>query len=99
MGYEVLALIAGLIIGALLLYLILSQRVSNMANAQARNMFNTWVGTGKNRIETEADQKHSQISKANFETWKATELQQTIKQERQSAVDTSRVVLKGKIGE
>src|SRR5881397_605457 len=99
MGYEAPALIAGLMIGALLLYLILSQRVASMANAQARNIFDGWAVTEKNRIETEADQKHSQISKANFEAWKATELQQTIKQERQSAVDTQRVVIKGKIAE
>jgi len=39
------------------------------------------------------------IDRSRFETWKATELTAITKKQRSAAVDRSRVVLKGKIGE
>src|SRR6266581_3495634 len=106
MGFEIPALIGGLIVGALLVYLLLVQRTRQ----QARALYNEWIVTGKMQIEKEADQKaeqkYNQISMANLKAWEATELQQARDEERKSAeerkknsLDTSRVVLKGKIGE
>ncbi|HYU55562.1 MAG TPA: hypothetical protein VEL71_05015 [Candidatus Dormibacteraeota bacterium] len=103
MGFEIPTLIGGLIVGALLVYLLLAQR----ANQQARTLYNEWITTGKMRIEKEADQKaeqkYNQISMANLKAWEATGLQQVKDEERKSAeerkqnsLDTSRVVLKGK---
>src|SRR5207245_3957688 len=74
------------------------------------SMFNEWMVTGKFQIEREveqkAEQKYSQISSANLMAWKATELQQMREEEQKrhekdtkNALDTSRVVLKGKIAE
>src|SRR6266516_3809002 len=97
MGFEIPTLIGGLIVGALLVYLLLAQR----ANQQARTLYNEWITTGKMRIEKEADQKaeqkYNQISMANLKAWEATGLQQVKDEERkQNSLDTSRVVLKGK---
>src|SRR6266571_2755098 len=135
MVYEIPALIGGLIIGALLVYVLLAQR----SKQQARNIYSEWMTNGRMQIEKEAEQKaeqkYIQISSATFAAWKATELQrvreedqkeiQRIKEEKQreiqrvreedqkevervreedekkrkNSLDTSRDVLKGKIGE
>src|SRR6266581_2322771 len=135
MGFEIPALIGGLIVGALLAYVLLVQR----SKQQARNIYSEWMTTGRMQIEKEAEQKaeqkYIQISSATFAAWKATELQrvreddqkevQRIKEEnqkeiqriseenqreiqrireedekkRRNSLDTSRDVLKGKIGE
>jgi len=106
MGLEIPALIGGLIVGALLVYVLLVQKTKQ----QARTMFNEWMVTGKFQIEREveqkAEQKYNQISSANLMAWKATELQQMREEEQKrhekdtkNALDTSRVVLKGKIAE
>src|SRR2546425_1611201 len=124
MGYEIPALIGGLIVGALLVYVLLAQR----SKQQARNIYSEWMTTGRMQIEKEAEQKaeqkYIQISSATFAAWKATELQRVreedqkeiqrireenqreierIKEEderkRRNSLDTSRDVLKGKIGE
>src|SRR2546427_8706373 len=124
MGYEIPALIGGLIVGVLLTYVLLTQR----SKQQARNIYSEWMTTGRMQIEKEAEQKaeqkYIQISSATFAAWKATELQRVreedqkeiqrireenqreierIKEEderkRKNSLDTSRDVLKGKIGE
>ena len=135
MGYEIPALIGGLIVGALLVYVLLAQR----SKQEARNIYSEWMTTGRMQIEKEAEQKaeqkYIQISSATFAAWKATELQrvreedqkevQRIREEnqreiqrvreedqkelervreedekkRKNSLDTSRDVLKGKIGE
>src|SRR6266581_3698324 len=113
MGFEIPALIGGLIVGALLVYVLLAQR----SKQQARNIYSEWMTAGRIQIEKEAEQKaeqkYIQISSATFAAWKATELQrvreddqkevQRIKEEdekkRRNSLDTSRDVLKGKIGE
>ena len=124
MGYEIPALIGGLIVGALLVYVLLAQR----SKQQARNIYSEWMTTGRMQIEKEAEQraeqKYIQISSATLAAWKATELQrvreedqreiQRVREEdqkelervreedekkRKNSLDTSRDVLKGKIGE
>src|SRR5437867_5849395 len=113
MGFEIPALIGGLIVGALLVYLLFAQRTKQ----QARTMLNEWIATGKMQIEKEADQKaeqkHAEIARLNLEVWKGTELQQVKEEDqkelqrvreedekkRKNSLDTSRDVLKGKIGE
>ena len=124
MGYEIPALIGGLIVGALFVYVLLAQR----SNQQARNIYSEWMTTGRMQIEKEAEQKaeqkYIQISSATLAAWKATELQrvreedqreiQRVREEdqkelervreedekkRKNSLDTSRDVLKGKIGE
>src|SRR2546425_1571409 len=106
MGFEIPALIGGLIVGALLVYILLAQR----SKQQARTMLNEWIATGRMQIEKEADQKaeqkHREIARLNLEVWKSTELQRVKEEDQKSAeqktknaLDTSRDVLKGKIGE
>src|SRR5213594_626933 len=102
MGFEIPALIGGLIVGALLVYLLFAQRTKQ----QARTMLNEWIATGKMQIEKEADQKaeqkHGEIARLNLEVWKGTELQRVKEEDekkRKNSLDTSRDVLKGKIGE
>src|SRR5712691_7329061 len=124
MGYEIPALIGGLIVGALLVYMLLAQR----SKQQARNIYSEWMTSGRMQIEKEAEQraeqKYVQISSATLAAWKATELQrvreedqreiQRVREEdqkelervreedekkRKNSLDTSRDVLKGKIGE
>lgn len=99
MGFEIPALIGGLIVGALLVYGVLTQRTKQ----QARTMYGQWIATEKIRIENEADQraenKYSQISKAERQAWEATEGQQIEQRARRQATDAQRVSLKGKIGE
>ncbi len=124
MGFEIPALIGGLILGALFVYVLLAQR----SKQQARNIYSEWMTTGRMQIEKEADQraeqKYTQISSATLAAWKATELQrvreedqkeiQRVREEdqkeleqvraedekkRKNSLDTSRDVLKGKIGE
>ncbi|SRR6266480_2639075 len=124
MGFEIPALIGGLIVGGLLVYVLLVQR----SKQQARNIYSEWMTTGRMQIEKEADQraeqKYTQISSATLAAWKATELQrvreedqkeiQRVREEdqkeleqvraedekkRKNSLDTSRDVLKGKIGE
>src|SRR3989442_2533810 len=113
MGFEIPALIGGLIVGALLVYILLAQR----SKQQARTMLNEWIASGKMQIEKEADQKaeqkHAEIARLNLEVWKGTELQRVKEEDqkelervreedekkRKNSLDTSRDVLKGKIGE
>jgi predicted Holliday junction resolvase-like endonuclease len=106
MGFEIPALIGGLIVGALLVYILLAQR----SKQQARTLLNEWMAAGKMQIEKEADQKaeqkHGEIARLNLEVWKSTELQRVKEEDQKSAemkqrnaLDTQRDVLKGKIGE
>jgi predicted Holliday junction resolvase-like endonuclease len=113
MGFEIPALVGGLIVGALLVYVLLSQRTKQ----QARTMFNEWIAAGKMQIEREADQKaeqkHGEIARLNLKVWQSTELQRVKEEDqkelqrvieeeekkRKNSLDTSRDVLKGKIGE
>ena len=88
---EALALTAGLVIGALAVYVVLYRRMWTMADGQARQLFETQRG--------ELEHAFHQAYGAKFEEWKATALRETVKHERANALDTSRVVLKGKIAE
>jgi len=84
MGYEIPALLGGLIIGALLVYLLLRERSSPRLLLEA-----------KSQLEAAIRKQYESL----FAEWKATTLAETIKQNRVDAVDTSRAVLKGKIAE
>ena len=89
MGYEIPALIGGLIVGALVVYILLNERTK----LKARTEFNNWIITGRMKIEKEADQraeqKYTQISSATLAAWKATELQR-VREEDQKEVQRIR---------
>ena len=89
MGYEIPALIGGLIIGALLVYVLLAQR----SKQQARNIYSEWMTTGRMQIEKEAEQKaeqkYTQIGSATLAAWKATELQ-SVREENQREIQRVR---------
>lgn len=95
MVYEVLYLVGGLVLGAILVYAILSRRmysdVQNKAGALASRLFDAQ----KYQLEQSIREAYS----AQFSSWKATELAQTVQSERIDAIEKSRSVLKGKIGE
>src|SRR2546426_4157369 len=88
---EALALTAGLVIGALTVYVVLYRRMWTMAAGKARETFETQRG--------ELERAFHEAYGAKLEEWKATALRDTVKHERANALDTSRVVLKGKIAE
>src|SRR2546427_1567721 len=75
MCFEIPALIGGLIVGALVVYIVLNERTK----LKARTQFSNWIITGRVQIEKEADQraeqKYTQINSATLAAWKATELQ------------------------
>ncbi len=94
-GLEIPALIAGLVIGALIVYAILSRRLFNMAEAKAKQIATQLFDAQRNQLEQSIHQTYI----AKLEEWRVTGLQETVKRERMDALDKSRVVLKGKIGE
>ena len=76
-----------------MVYAILSKRIFDLADAKARQISTQLFETQKS-----ARAIH-QTYEAKLEEWRATELIETVKRERAEAMDRSRVVLKGKIGE
>ena len=95
MAYEILYLALGLILGAVAIYAVLSRRmyvdVQTKAGLIATRLFESQRG--------QLEQSIREVYSAQFGQWKATELAQTVESERLDAVDRSRSVLKGKIGE
>src|SRR5437867_2050543 len=95
MGFEIFALLAGLTIGGLVVYAILSRRIFNMAEGKAQQISTRLFETQRSQLEQTISQAYS----AKLEEWKVTELAETVTRERADALDRSRAVLKGKIGE
>ncbi|MDG6920900.1 MAG: hypothetical protein JRN59_05165 [Nitrososphaerota archaeon] len=95
MGYELPALLAGLVAGSLLVYLVLHSRMMGQAMGNAQRMASQMFESQKSQLDTSIRQTYE----AKLGEWKATTLAQAIEENRADAVDTSRAVLKGKIAE
>ena len=95
MGYETPALLAGLVVGSLLVYLVLHSRMTGQAATQAQKMASQMFEQQKGQLDASIREAY----KAKLGEWKATELAKAIEENRADAVDTSRAVLKGKIAE
>ena len=95
MGYEIPALLAGLAVGSLLVYLVLHSRMTGQAVTQAQRMSSQMFESQKSQLDASIKETYE----AKLGEWKATELAKAIDENRADAVDTSRAVLKGKIGE
>jgi predicted Holliday junction resolvase-like endonuclease len=94
-SYEVPALVAGLVVGSLVVYAVLHSRTMNQVVGHAQAMAQQMFESQKSQLE----QTIRQTYEAKLNEWKATELMKTVEMERADAVDTSRAVLKGKIAE
>ena len=95
MGYELPALLAGLVAGSLLVYLVLHSRMTGQAMGNAQRMVSQMFESQKSQLDTSIRQTYE----ARLGEWKATTLAQAIEENRADAVDTPRAVLKGKIAE
>ena len=95
MGYELPALLAGLVAGSLLVYLVLHSRMIGQAMSSAQRMALQMFESQRSQLDTSIRQTYE----AKLGEWKATTLAQAIEENRADAVDTSRAVLKGKIAE
>jgi predicted Holliday junction resolvase-like endonuclease len=106
MALEYVYLIVGILLGAILIYVILSRRINSeiqrkseqltlQADQRAQQMSQRQYESQKNQLE----QSFQQIYIAKLEEWKASTLQDTIISERADALQRARAVLKGKIGE
>ena len=95
MAYEVYALLAGLTVGALVVYFALRSRFANQVFGQARTIASQIFESQKSQLEASFRETYE----AKLGEWKATTLAQAIEENRADAVDTSRAVLKGKIAE
>ena len=95
MGYELPALLAGLVAGSLLVYLVLHSRMMGQAMGNAQRLASQMFESQKLQLDTSIRQTYE----AKLGEWKATTLAQAIEENRADAVDTSRAVLKGKIAE
>ncbi len=95
MGYELEALIGGLLLGAVTIYFVLRTRISYLAEIRGKEVGNSIFLNQRSQLEMAFHQTYE----AEFEKWKATELIQTIRDEREDALSKARAVLKGKIGE
>jgi predicted Holliday junction resolvase-like endonuclease len=95
MGFEIEALIGGLILGAIVVYFLLSSRIAYLAEVKGRQVGNSFFLNQRNQLENSIHQ----VYQAKFDEWKATELVDTVRYEREDALSKARAVLKGKIGE
>ncbi len=95
MAYEIYALLAGLTVGALVVYLALRSHFASLVVAQVQGMASQMFESQKSQLEASFRQTYE----AKLGEWKATTLAQAIEENRADAVDTSRAVLKGKIAE
>jgi predicted Holliday junction resolvase-like endonuclease len=95
MGYEILALVLGIAVGAFCVYFALRPRSSSQIFSHARSIASQMFESQKSQLEQSIRQTYD----ARFEEWKATTLTETIEKNRADAVDTSRAVLKEKIAE
>jgi predicted Holliday junction resolvase-like endonuclease len=94
-SYEVPALVAGLFVGALVVYLALRSHFAGQVFNQAQRMASQMFESQKSQLDASIRQAYE----AKLGEWKATEFAKAIEEERADAVDTSRAVLKGKIAE
>jgi predicted Holliday junction resolvase-like endonuclease len=94
-GYELPALLAGLVVGSLLVYAVLHSRMMGQAMSHAQRMASQLFEEQKGQLEGSFRGEYE----AKLGEWKATELAKAIAENRADAVDTSRAVLKGKIAE
>jgi predicted Holliday junction resolvase-like endonuclease len=94
-GYELPALLAGLVVGSLLVYAVLHSRMTGQAMSHAQRMASQMLESQKSQLDASIRQTYE----AKLGEWKATTLAQAIEENRADAVDTSRAVLKGKIAE
>jgi predicted Holliday junction resolvase-like endonuclease len=94
-GYELPALLAGLVVGSLLVYLVLHSRMMNQVVVHSQRMAQQMFEKQKEQLESSFRETYE----AKLGEWKATTLALAIEEERADAVDTSRAVLKGKIAE
>lgn len=94
-SYEVPALVAGLVVGSLVVYAVLHSRMMNQVMGHAQRMASQMFESQKSQLEISIRQTYE----AKLNEWKATELMKTVQEERADAVDTARAVLKGKIAE
>jgi predicted Holliday junction resolvase-like endonuclease len=92
---ELPALLAGLFVGALVVYFTLRSHFASQVFGQAQRMGSQMFEAQRLRMETSFRETYD----AKFGEWKATELTKAVAEERADAVDTSRAVLKGKIAE
>ncbi len=95
MGYELPALLAGLVAGSLLVYLVLHSRMTGQAMSNAERIASQMFESQRSQLDASIRQTYE----ARLGEWKATTLAQAIEENRADAVDTSRAVLKGKIAE
>ena len=95
MAYEILYLALGLILGGVAIYAVLSRRMYAEVQAKAGQIASRLFEIQRGQLEQSIREGYS----AQFGQWKATELAQTVQNERLDALEKSRAVLKGKIGE
>ena len=95
MDISYLLLFVGIIIGALLVYALLSRQILTRADEKAEQIAKKLFDAQKTQLEQTINQTYT----AKFEEWKASTLQDTIVTERADALQRARSVLKGKIGE
>jgi predicted Holliday junction resolvase-like endonuclease len=94
-SYEVPALVAGLVVGSLVVYAVLHFRMMNQVVVHSQRMAQQMFEQQKGQLEGSFRETYE----AKLGEWKATTLAQAIEENRADAVDTSRAVLKGKIAE
>jgi predicted Holliday junction resolvase-like endonuclease len=94
-SYEVPALVAGLVVGSLVVYAVLHSRMTSQVLVHSQRMAQRIFESQKSQLESSFRETYE----AKLNEWKATELMKTVEVERADAVDTSRAVLKGKIAE
>ncbi len=95
MANEILYLALGLILGGTVIYAVLSRRMYGDVQAKAGLIATRLFEVQRGQLEQSIREAYS----AQFGQWKATELAQTVQNERLDALEKSRSVLKGKIGE
>ena len=94
--YEMfLGVLAGLIVGSLVVYAALRSHFAGQVFGQAQRMASQMFEQQKSQLDASIKQTYE----AKLGEWKATELAKAVAEERADAVDTSRAVLKGKIAE
>ena len=94
-SYEVPALVAGLVVGSLVVYALLHSQMTSQVLVHSQRMAQQMFESQKSQLEASFRETYE----AKLNEWKATELMKTVEEERADAVDTSRAVLKGKIAE
>ena len=95
MSYEVPALVAGLVVGSLVVYAVLHSRMTSQVLVHSQKVAQQMFESQKSQLESSFRETYEE----KLNEWKATELMKTVQEERADAVDTSRAVLKGKIAE